>query len=143
MNIRNTPFYVKGFPELLNLAGAKIQHGVDCRDFLLGCVGRRRDGAIVHSNNGAYRSEMPFVTNSYQLPTVHAEGRVLRKLDSGGEIYVARLSKKTGMFAMARPCGMCQVLIQSKKCKKVYYSINATQYGVWYPDRDVDVVFSV
>lgn len=114
----------------------------DYRDFWLGCVGIREDGVIVSAKNGAadFRAS---VKRHQLLPTSHAEGRLLRKLGGGGIIYVARVSKKDESLAMARPCNICQVKIRAAKTIKVYYSINETQYGVWYPDTDEDKVFKI
>lgn len=114
----------------------------DYRDFWLGAIGLREDGVMVSSKNGAasFRTEI----KSYQLlPTSHAEGRVLRKHGRGGVIYVARVSKKDGSLAMARPCGMCQVKLRAAKVSKVYYTINNNTYGIWYPDSDTDKICNI
>jgi tRNA(Arg) A34 adenosine deaminase TadA len=114
----------------------------DPRSFWLGCIGIREDGVAVSSKNGAV--EFQTTIENYQLvPSSHAEGRVLRKLGKGGIMFVARVSRKDGSLAMARPCGMCQVRLRSFKVKKVFYTINDTQYGVWYPDSDTDKIFKV
>jgi cytidine deaminase len=114
----------------------------DYRDYWLGCVGIREDGVIVYSKNGAV--EFRASVKSYQLhSTSHAEGRVLRKLGRAGTVYVARVSKKDGSLAMARPCGMCQIKLRAAKTLKVYYTINDNQYGVWYPSTDTDKIFKL
>lgn len=113
---------------------------IDQRSFWLGCIGIREDGVMVSAKNGAV--EFHNTIENYQLvPSSHAEGRVLRKLGKGGVIFVARVSRKDGSLAMARPCGMCQVRLKSFKVRKVYYTINDKQYGVWYPDSDTDKIF--
>lgn len=111
----------------------------DFRNFWLGCAGLREDGAIVTSRNGPVSLPDKYYQ---QLPYSHAEGRVLRKLGQHGILYVSRVLKNSGQFGMARPCEMCSVLIQSKLVKKVYYSINEFQYGVWSPEKDRDVVYN-
>lgn len=112
----------------------------DARNYWIGCVGIRDDGVIVSSKNGSVFSTM---IEDYQLlPESHAEGRVLRKLGKNGIIYVTRVSKSNGGYAMARPCGMCQIRIRSFKVKKVFYTINENQFGVWYPNSDVDKIFN-
>ena len=112
----------------------------DPRAFWLGCIGIREDGAMVSSKNGAV--EFHHTIENYQLvPSSHAEGRVLRKLGKGGIMFVARVSRKDGSLAMARPCGMCQVRLRSFKVKKVFYTINEEQYGIWYPDSDTDKIY--
>ena len=112
----------------------------DNRGFWLGCVGLRSDGTLVFSKNGSVFST---ITENYQLlPGSHAECRVLRKMDWGGTLYVARVARKDRTIAMARPCPICQVKIKAKGIKKVYYSINPTQWGVWNPKTDTDRIYS-
>jgi len=111
----------------------------DWRGFWLGAVGIRKDGTMVYSKNGTFFST---AVDDYQaIPQVHAEGRVLRKMDFGGTLYVARVSREDRSLKMARPCRMCQVRIKSKGIKKVYYTINNKQYGIWYPKLDVDKIY--
>lgn len=113
----------------------------DPRNFWIGCIGIRGDGATVISRNGAVFES---AVDNYQLmPLSHAEGRVLRKLGKGGTVYVSRIAKKDGKFAMARPCGMCQTRLRALEVDRVYYTINHNQYGVWYPKEDQDKVFEV
>ncbi len=127
----------------LLLFAAKIalpDSGKDWRGFWIGAVGIRKDGTMVFSKNGAFFST---TVDDYQaIPQVHAEGRVLRKMDFGGTLYVARVARKDQSLQMARPCGMCQVKIKSKGIKKVYYTINDHQYGVWYVKKNIDRVYS-
>lgn len=112
----------------------------DIRDFWLGCVGVRKDGALVFSKNGAVYST---TVEDYQLiPDAHAEGRVLRKMDWGGTLYVARVKRKDGSLAMARPCPMCQNRIRGRGIKKVFYTINQNQYGVWFVKDNFDRVYT-
>lgn len=112
----------------------------DRRHFWLGCVGVRDDGVIVSSKNGSVA--FTDTVENYQLvPSSHAEGRVLRKLGKKGTLYVARVSRKDGSLVMARPCGMCQVRIKSFGVKKVFYTINNKQYGVWFSDTDTDKIY--
>lgn len=113
----------------------------DPRNFWLGAVGIRQDGCIVYSRNGsAIHHETAF--NNRTIASVHAEGRILRKLGKGGVIYVARVSKLTRKLAMARPCGFCQANISAMNVKKVFYSINECQYGVWDLVADTDKVYT-
>lgn len=107
----------------------------DARNFWLGCVGIRQDGAIVSGKNGAVHCTS---INEYQLiPNSHAEGRVLRKLGKGGTIFVSRVSKINHSLAMAYPCPTCQVRITSFQVNKVYYTINPNQYGIWSVKKDL------
>jgi cytidine deaminase len=115
---------------------------MDLRNFWLGCIGIRQDGAMVSSRNGA--AEHSTSVKHYQLvPSAHAEGRVLRKLGWGGTIFVARVSRKDRSLAMARPCGMCQVRLKAFNVKKVYYTINPDQYGLWNPITDTDRIYDI
>lgn len=108
----------------------------DARNFWLGCVGLRDDGALVSAQNGS--SQFSHSVKQYQLqPNCHAEGRVLRKLGKYGTMFVSRVAKKDGALAMAQPCIMCQVRISAMKIRKVYFTINPTQYGIWSVNKDV------
>lgn len=129
--------------ELLKQAGKIALPTVDDdpRNFWLGCIGIRNDGVRVYGRNGAVFST---TVDNYQLmPNSHAEGRVLRKLGKGGIIYVSRIAKKERQFAMARPCGMCQTRLKSQGIERVYYTINPNQYGIWFPQEDIDKVYNV
>jgi cytidine deaminase len=114
----------------------------DPRNFWLGCVGIRDDGVQVTAQNGA--AHFTTSVENYQLvPNSHAEGRVLRKLGKCGVIFVARVSRKDRSLVMSQPCGMCQVRIKAAKVKKVYYTINDNQYGIWLPDSDTYRIYTV
>jgi len=130
--------------EMLRLAGkvAMPTSEIDRRNFYLGCIGIRRDGVLVSAKNGAteYFDTVPYYN---LIPNSHAEGRCLRKLGHGGILYVARILKGNGSLAMARPCEMCAIRIKSARIKKVYYSINEENYGLWLPQDDRDRVFSI
>ena len=92
------------------------------RNYYVGAVARRKDGAIVGSPNG-----WPVLQNAWH----HAEARLVRKLETTDTVYVARL-KKTGEKALARPCEGCQIMLRSKKIEKVIYTISDKEYGVLY-----------
>ena len=104
------------------------------RHFRLGCVGIRSDGAIVKSNNSSSISPNR---------TIHAEYKLCRKMDKGGEIFVCRVKYNGGFYGMARPCIACQKLIISKNISKVYYTINDMQYGIYFPKLDLDKVYNL
>lgn len=110
-------------------------HDYDHRDYWLGAIGIREDGVLVSAKNGAVEFNTT-VKNHQLLPSSHAEGRVLRKLGKGGIVFVARVSKKNGQLAMALPCSVCQTRLRAFKVRKVYYSINNTQYGIWDVKKD-------
>lgn len=102
----------------------------DHRLFLLGAVGVRNDGTVVFSRNGAVRTDTPRA-----FPAAHAETRLLRKMDRGGIVYVARVSKIDGRMLMARPCKDCMAVLKAHKIRKIYYSISEIEYGT--TDSDV------
>ena len=113
----------------------------DLRNFWIAAIGIRHDGVVVIARNGAVSDSDD---ENYQLiPTAHAEGRVLRKLGKGGTVYVSRIAKKDGKFAMSRPCPTCQTRLRSLDVKRVFYTINNNQYGIWLPKKDQDKVFNV
>jgi len=85
----------------------------DRREFLLGAVGIRSDGAIVMSRNEA--SAVP-------QPDAHAEARLARKLDHGATVFVARVLGSSGELAMAKPCHSCEMRLRSRGVKKVFYT---------------------
>lgn len=130
--------------ELLRLAG-KIalpnEPECDLRNFWLGCVGIRNDGVKVFAKNSPVYSTT--VDNYRLLPNAHAEGRVLRKLGKGGELYVARISKLNGQFAMSMPCPMCQVRIKAFDVKRVFYTLNESQYCIWDVKKNTHRAFNV
>lgn len=117
-------------------------HDNDQRNFWLGCIGIRDDGAIVSAKNGAVESSV--TVEHYQLiPSAHAEGRLLRKLGHNGIIYVARVSRQDRSYKMSAPCPMCATRIKSFGVRKVYYTINNNQYGVWDVRKDTHRVFDI
>lgn len=116
----------------------------DKRNFMLGAIGIRKDGAIVSAKNGAV------ISSDYDdyriISDAHAECRVLRKLGKRGILYVARVLKRDGTLAMARPCGSCRLRIQAAQVRRVYYSIDEYHYGVYLPhlpDDRCDRIYEV
>lgn len=110
--------------DMLNMAAKFAQGGQD-RNYRLGCIAERTDGAIVISRNE--RTEKP-------NPSAHAEVRALRKAGKGSTLYVARVNRSKD-WTFARPCPRCQAYICSKEVHKVYYTISPGEFGVWYPGR--------
>lgn len=123
----------------------------DRREFWLGCVGIRKDGAVVTAKNGPVNLALPddklttndLVRRNFFLPESHAEGRVLRKLGHGGIIYVARIGKQNRDYSNAAPCKMCSIRIKSFGVEKVYYTINNFSYGIWNVKKDTFRVVDV
>jgi tRNA(Arg) A34 adenosine deaminase TadA len=116
--------------------------GEDYRNFWLGCIGIRKDGVLVSAKNGAVHSTAMPQEDYRILPNSHAECRTLRKLGRGGVLYVARVAKHNHRYACSRPCIMCENMIRSYHVKKVFYTINEFQYGVWDIITDYERVFN-
>ncbi len=91
----------------------------DRRHHRLGAVGLRSDGVLVAAPNGP---------STDRTPAVHAEARVVRKMDRNGTVFVVRINASG--YAMARPCPDCQRAMQSKRVRAAYYTINTNEYGV-------------
>ena len=100
----------------------------DPREYWLAAIGIREDGTFVCSKNGAVHSTS--VVGYRLIPSSHAEGRVIRKMDVGGIIYVARVLRRDRSLCSAKPCKMCSILIKSKGIEKVYYSIIEIYYFI-------------
>ncbi len=90
------------------------------RQYRLGAVGVRTDGAIVTASNVPQRTPEP---------NAHAEARLAKKLDWGSVVYVVRIYSN-GKLAIARPCKKCQIALRLRGVTRVYYSISETEYGV-------------
>ncbi len=97
--------------------------------FRLIALGLRKDGALVKSVNSP---------SQHPDRKCHAEYKLCKKMDFGGEIYVARVLYQNNQFGMARPCPNCQKVIKSRGIKKVYYTIDKDSYGVWHTEKDKD-----
>lgn len=130
--------------QMLKLAGKVAMPSnpdEELRNFYIGCIGIRDDGVLVSAKNGAVFST---TTEHYQkLPSAHAEGRVLRKLGHNGTMYVSRVAKSNGDYAMSMPCPICQVRIKSFNVRKVVYTINKAQFGVWNVKKDIHKVYEM
>ena len=110
--------------QLLRLAGKAANPNTDhYRTAFVGAVCVRLDGVLVSSRNGSTSS------NSEKIPSAHAEARIVNRSGYGAIIYVARV-RRDGSLAMAKPCSRCEASMRSMRVKKVYYTINETEYGV-------------
>jgi cytidine deaminase len=103
----------------------------DERSFHLGAIAIRNDGAIVKTMNAP--SQVP-------SSKAHAEARLTRKMGFGAEVFVARVAKGSKEWAMAKPCPNCQSILKAFRAYKVYYTIDASYYGIWFPSSDTDQV---
>ena len=106
-----------------SLAGNVAINNNDIRTFRLGAVGIRSDGAIVMASNAP--TEGPD-------RIVHAEYRLCQKLDANAIVFVARI-RRDGSYGTACPCFACRKILKSRRVKRVYYTINDSEYGVYYP----------
>lgn len=108
----------------------------DRRNFMIGAVGVRRDGRLVHARNLSISDIRPVNVKFKRFPNSHAERRLTGKLDFGSTVYVARIARGTKDLAMARPCELCRSVIANHGVIKVYYSISPNEYGVWFPNTN-------
>lgn len=116
---------------LLALAAAHaLPKDGDPRNFWLGAVGIRADGVLVKARNGSLKPTSPAVPGKHREPSIHAEVRLCRKLDLGAEAFVARVSRETGQWALAKPCSGCLSCLLAKGVKRIYYTISPNEYGV-------------
>lgn len=93
----------------------------DNRSFMLGAVGLRRDGVLVSARN---------IAATDVTPSAHAEARVVKKLTCNSVVWVARVGRARGDWALARPCEKCQNRMKTAGVKKVIYTIAPNEWGV-------------
>ena len=105
---------------LLNIAADVATMGRDKRDFLVGCIAERKDGAIVAAHNGGAVG---------RTAAVHADFRVVRKSDVGSVFYVARVRRDNNNWTMAKPCRTCRMFMILSGAKRVYWTISPGAYG--------------
>ena len=90
------------------------------RQYRLGAIGIRTDGATVSASNISARAPHP---------RAHAEARLTRKLDVGSTVYVVRITR-AGLLTSARPCRACRRIMHQRGITRCYYSISENEYGV-------------
>ena len=109
------------------------------RNFVLGCIGIREDGVSVAAKNGSV------ITSSYNeyrvISDAHAEMRCIKKMGRGGILYVARILKRDGSYAMSRPCGQCRMRIKMAGIERVFYTIDDYYYGLYLVESDTDRIY--
>lgn len=103
------------------------------KNFLLGAVCLRKDGAVV----SAYNTTVPH----HQTPSAHAEARVLRKSTPNSILWVARVLKDRKTWAMSRPCKFCRAAIENSGITRVYYTIAPHEYGVWIVNQNTKEIY--
>lgn len=104
----------------LNQAIKEANNDTDpTRAYRFAVIGVRYDGAIVRSRN---------LSTKTPEHRAHAESRIVRKLDVGAVIYIARVLKD-GNPALARPCKKCQNVLRAHGIKKAYFTIGIDEWG--------------
>lgn len=105
----------------LDLAIRIALGGSEDRNYLIGCVGLRTDGAIVTAYNSWTKKPQH---------EAHSEFKVCRKINKGSILWVSRVLRD-GTWACAKPCVKCQALIRNKGIKKVFYTLGPEEFGTW------------
>lgn len=100
---------------MLALAALHASSSDDGRTFLLAAIGIRSDGAIVTSHNALACGP---------TPKTHAEARLARKLDVGSIVFVARVLRRDGSTAMAKPCELCEARLRRVGVVRVWYTVD-------------------
>lgn len=116
----------------------------DERTYLLGAIGIREDGAIVHSKNEAVFDTFTAQTGDEvyrKIPHAHAEARLAKKLGFSATVYVARVAKGTRELAMARPCEICQNILRAYRVKRVFYTISPNRWGMLDMIKNIDTYY--
>ena len=102
----------------------KIAKRSRCGKYAMGCI-IERDGLIL-SNGWAH---VP-VQRNWQLYSMHAEMHALvrgrRANLEGARIWIASVSRKSGMLTTARPCWDCVIALRAAGVMTCYYTI-----GTW------------
>lgn len=93
----------------------------DNRSFLLGAVGMRKDGVIVSARN---------IAATDVTPEAHAEARLMKKITCDSIVWVARVGRGGGAWALARPCDRCRRRMKTAGVRKVVYTISPNEWGV-------------
>ena len=109
----------------------------DRRNFYLGAIGIRSDGAVVSSTNGPAVMMDDDKGRKKSFPQAHAEYRLARKLDVDAVVFVCRVKRGSKKIGLARPCEDCQRVLKAVGVKKVYYTINNREYGVLYLNKKI------
>ena len=81
----------------------------------------RRDGVIVSARN---------IAATDVTPDAHAEARLVKKITCDSIVWVARVGRMAGDWAMARPCQSCQRRMKTAGVRKVIYTIQPNEWGV-------------
>lgn len=112
-----------------NIAAKLTTNKADKRNFLVGSIALRKDGAMVSAINSA--SEIP-------NRLLHSEYRLSKKCDVGSIVYVCRVRLLDGNFGSARPCHSCKKCLMTKGISKVFYTLDQFSYGVMDLIKDTE-----
>lgn len=93
----------------------------DRRTYLLGAIGMRNDDVLVSSRN---------IAATDYVPDHHAEARLSRKLTPNSTVWVARVARRDGRWAMAKPCAGCELRLRAAGVARVVYTISQNEWGV-------------
>lgn len=104
--------------DLLMLAAKLARSKVDGRCFCLGAVAIRNDDVMVYAYNGAPKNP---------CPQHHCEARLIRKLDRGATVYLAR-TLVSGEWANSKPCQLCEKALRRARVKKIYYTTGKNEW---------------
>lgn len=102
----------------LKIAAEAAKRG-EARNFYLGCVGIRNDGAMVFSNNT--KTQQPLIET-------HAEFKISKRLTPDSVLYVARILR-SGDYALAKPCKPCFRALRARGVQTIYYTICNGEFG--------------
>lgn len=106
---------------IIAIGSKSLDRGSDPRTFLLGAVGLRNDGVFVSARN---------ISAPDCAPYHHAETRLVRKMTPGSTVWVARVTRKDGKWAMAKPCTGCEIRLRAAGVTRVVYTIAPNEWGV-------------
>ena len=99
----------------LAIERARAERGTNDKKFFFSAIALRRDGALVSATNNKKAEN--------KKPPAHAEARLMRKVDAGSIVVVARVTND-GQLAMAKPCPHCEAALRNKRVKRVFYSVS-------------------
>lgn len=105
--------------KLLKMAAKLSRMKVDDRQFCLGAVAIRDDDVMVCAYNG--HPDIP-------CPRTHCEARLVRKLDKGATVYLAR-TIANGQWANSKPCPDCVRAMRRAKVRRVYYTSGPNEWS--------------
>jgi pyrimidine deaminase RibD-like protein len=98
-----------------------------------GCV-IKKGGAVQAVGWNILKSE-PYYLDDHSNCSIHAEMHALRQMNyeaKGCVMFVAR-ALRGGGSGLAKPCDDCQEVIRKAGVKRVVYTIDNENHGVWKP----------